>query len=91
MLLNIYYFRFNIFNKDTFKRPFEKKRAYYQKTLGGGANAPSAPLFRRTCKRLHLLQKKYLRMFFESQNSHTGSLLKDTKILQSLEQTALEN
>ena len=43
-------------------------------------------------KRLHLLQKKSLRlMFFQSRNSHTGSLFKMSKILKSFDKTALEN
>ena len=43
-------------------------------------------------KRLHLLQKKYLRiMFFQSRNSHTGPLFKVSKILKSFDKTALEN
>ena len=43
-------------------------------------------------KRLHLLQKKSLRiMFFQSRNSHTGPLFKVSKILKSFNKTALEN
>ena len=43
-------------------------------------------------KRLHLLQKKSLRlMFFQSRNSHTGLLFKMSKILKSFNKTALEN
>ena len=43
-------------------------------------------------KRLHLLLKKSLRiMFFQSRNSHTGSLFKVSKILKSFDKTALEN
>ena len=43
-------------------------------------------------KRLHLLQKKSLRlMFFQSRNSHTGPLFKMSKILKSFNKTALEN
>ena len=43
-------------------------------------------------KRLHLLQKKPLRiMFFQSTNSHTGPLFKVSKILKSFDKTALEN
>ena len=43
-------------------------------------------------KRLHLLQKKSLRlMFFQSRNSHTGPLFKTSKILKSFDKTALEN
>ena len=43
-------------------------------------------------KRLHLLQKKFLRlMFFQSRNSHTGPLFKVSKILKSFNKTALEN
>ena len=43
-------------------------------------------------KRLHLLQKKSLRiMFFRSRNSHTGPLFEVSKILKSFDKTALEN
>ena len=43
-------------------------------------------------KRLHLLQKKSLRlMFFQSRNSHTAPLFKVSKILKSLDNTAPEN
>ena len=43
-------------------------------------------------KRLHLLQKKSLRlMFFQSRNSHTGPLFKMSKILKSFDKTVLEN
>ena len=43
-------------------------------------------------KRLHLLQKTFLRiMFFQGRNSHTGPLLKVSKILKSFDKTALEN
>ena len=43
-------------------------------------------------KRLHLLQKKSLRiMFFQSRNSHIGPLFKVSKILKSFDKTALEN
>ena len=43
-------------------------------------------------KRLHLLQKKSLRiMFFQSRNSHTGPSFKVFKILKSFDKTALEN
>ena len=42
-------------------------------------------------KRLHLLQKKCIRMFFQSRNSHTGPFFKVSKILKSLDKTALEN
>ena len=43
-------------------------------------------------KRLHLLQKKSLRiMFFQSRNSHTGPLFKVSKILKSFYKKALEN
>ena len=43
-------------------------------------------------KRLHLLQKKSLRlMFFQSRNSHTGPLFKTSKILNSFDKRALEN
>ena len=43
-------------------------------------------------KRLHLLQKKSLRiMFFQRRNSHTGPLFKVSKILKSFDKTALEN
>ena len=43
-------------------------------------------------KRLHLLQKKSLRiMFFQSRNSHTGPLFEVSKILNSFDKTALEN
>ena len=42
MLLNIYYFRFNIFDKGTFKRLFEKKGTLSEKF--GEAGTPSAPL-----------------------------------------------
>ena len=41
--------------------------------------------------RLHLLQKKSLSMFFQSRNSHTGPLFKVFKIIQSFDETALEN
>ena len=42
--------------------------------------------------RLHLLQKNSLRiMFFQSRNSHAGSLFKVSKILKSFDKTALEN
>ena len=43
ILLNIYYFRLNIFKKGTFKRLFEK-RAHCQKTLGGGGMRQRPPL-----------------------------------------------
>ena len=43
-------------------------------------------------KRLHLLQKKSLRiMFFQSRNSHTVPLFKVSKILKSFDKAALEN
>ena len=43
-------------------------------------------------KRLHLLQKKSLKiMFFQSRNSDTGHLFKVSKILKSFDKTALEN
>ena len=43
-------------------------------------------------KKLHLLQKKSLRiMFFQSWNSHTGPLFKVSKILKSFNKRALEN
>ena len=43
-------------------------------------------------KRLHLLEKKFLRlMFVKSRNSHTGPLFKLSKILKSFDKTALEN
>ena len=43
-------------------------------------------------KRLHLLQKKSLKiMFFQSRNPHTGHLFKVSKILKSFDKTALEN
>ena len=43
-------------------------------------------------KRLHLVQKKSLRiMFFQSRYSHTGPLFKVSKILKSFDKTALEN
>ena len=42
-------------------------------------------------KRLHLLQKKSLRMFFQSRNSHTGPLFKMSNILRSFDKTVLEN
>ena len=42
-------------------------------------------------KSLHLLQKKSLGMFFQSRNFQTGSLISDSKILKSFENTALEN
>ena len=43
-------------------------------------------------KRLHLLEKKSLRiMFFQSRNSRTGPLFKVSKILKSFDKTALEN
>ena len=42
-------------------------------------------------KRLHLLQKKSPRMFFQSRNSHTGPFFKMSKILRSFDQTVLEN
>ena len=43
-------------------------------------------------KRLHLLQKKSLRiMFFQSRNSHTGPLFTVSKILKSFDKTALGN
>ena len=43
-------------------------------------------------KRLHLLQKKSLRiMFFQSRNSHIGPLFKLSKFLKSFDKTALEN
>ena len=43
-------------------------------------------------KRLHLSQKKSLRiMFFQSRNSHTGPLFKVSKTLKSFDKTALKN
>ena len=43
-------------------------------------------------KKLHLLQKKSLRiMFFQSWNSHTGPLFKVSKILKFFNKRALEN
>ena len=43
-------------------------------------------------KRLHLLQKKSLQMFFQSRNSNKGPLfIKVSKILKSFDKTALEN
>ena len=46
----------------------------------------------KSVKSLHLLQKKSLIiMFFESWNSHTGSLFKVFEILKSFDETALEN
>ena len=42
-------------------------------------------------KRLHLLQKKPLRMLLQSRNSHAGPLFKVSKILESFHKTALEN
>ena len=43
-------------------------------------------------KRLHLLQKKFLRiMFFQGRNSHTDPLFKMSKILKSFDKTAPEN
>ena len=43
-------------------------------------------------KRLYLLLKKSLKiMLFQSQNSHTGPLFKDSKILRSFNKAALEN
>ena len=43
-------------------------------------------------KRLHLLQKKSLRlMFFQSRNCHAGPLFKVSKILKSFDKTTLEN
>ena len=43
-------------------------------------------------KRLHLLQKKSLRiMFLQSTNSQTGPLFKVSKILKSFDKKALEN
>ena len=43
-------------------------------------------------KKLHLIQKKSLRiMFFKSRNSHTGPLFQDFKILKSLDKTGLKN
>ena len=43
-------------------------------------------------KRLHLLQKKSLRItLFQSRNSHTGPFFKVSKILKSFDKTALEN
>ena len=43
-------------------------------------------------KRLHLLKKNPLRiMFFQSRNSHTGPFFKVSKVLKSLDKTALEN
>ena len=43
-------------------------------------------------KRLHILQKKSLRlMIFQSRNAHTDPLLKCSKILQFSDKVALEN
>ena len=43
-------------------------------------------------ERLHLLQKKSLRLiFFQSRNSHTGPVFKMSKILKFFDKTALEN
>ena len=43
-------------------------------------------------KRLHLLQKKSLRiMFFQSRNSHIGPFFKVPKIINSFDKTAFEH
>ena len=43
-------------------------------------------------KRLHLLQKKFLRiMLLQSRNSHTGPLFKVSKVLKSFDKMAFEN
>ena len=43
-------------------------------------------------QRLHLLQKKSLRiMLFQNRNPHTGPLFKVSKIIKSFDKTALEN
>ena len=62
ILLNIYYFRFNIFQKGTFKGLFEKKSILSENVEGGGGRSPLPPapcplppaplpiLLRRACR-----------------------------------------
>ena len=63
MLLNIYYFRFNIFQKGTFKGFFEKI-AHYQKTFfGEGGVVDALEMLWRACEKSFVDEKAFFIIF----------------------------